>query len=116
VVSPASIDPVELTALAGSRATRALIERFRTPLGSRLPVVGVDRIDYTKAIPQRIDAIDRAFRQGSVSPDDVEFVQIAEPSRMGLAAYRELRLEVERRAHAWLPTGCDSTEHQRCAS
>jgi len=99
VVSPASIDPVELTALAESRAPRALIERLRTPLGSRLLVVGVDRIDYTKWIQQRIDAIDRASRQGSVSPDDVEFVQIAEPSRMGLAAYRELRLEVERRAH-----------------
>jgi len=34
-----------------------------------------------------------------VSPEDVEFVQIAEPSRMGLSAYRELRLDVERRAH-----------------
>jgi len=59
LVSPASIDPVELTALAESRA---LIERLRTPLGSRLLVVGVDRIDYTKAIPQRMDGIEHLVR------------------------------------------------------
>jgi len=62
LVSPASIDPVELTALAESRATRALIERPRTPFGSRLLVVGVDRIDYTKAIPQRMDAIEHLVK------------------------------------------------------
>jgi trehalose 6-phosphate synthase len=99
VVSPASIDPAELTALANGRATRALVERLRTPLDSRLLVAGVDRIDHTKAIPQRIHAIDRAFRQGYIRPDDVEIIQIAQPSRTGLIAYRELRLEVERRAH-----------------
>jgi len=99
VVSPASIDPIELLELARSRATRALVERLRGSLGSRLLVVGVDRIDHTKALLQRIDAIDRAFRQGHLRPDDVEIIQIAQPSRTEQAAYRELRVEVERRAH-----------------
>jgi trehalose 6-phosphate synthase len=99
LVSPVSIDPVELTALGQERATRMLTERIRTRLGDRSLLVGVDRIDHTKAIIQRLDAVDRAFRHGGIRPDDVEIVQIALPSRTGLSTYRELRLRIERRAH-----------------
>ena len=99
IVSPVSIDPDELTALVRDRATTTLVERLRTRLHDRRLIVGIDRIDHTKALTQRLDAIDRAFRRGSIRPDDVEIVQIAQPSRIGLAASRELRLELERRAH-----------------
>ncbi len=99
VVSPASIDPAALMALAGEPATQALTERIRTRLGTRLSLVGVDRADHTKGITQRLDAIDRAFRRGWIRPDGVEIVQVAQPSRIGLASYRDLRLAIERRAH-----------------
>jgi trehalose-6-phosphate synthase len=99
VVSPVSIDPVELTALGRERATHTLTERIRTRLHGRSLLVGIDRIDHTKAILQRLDAIDRAFRHGCLRPDDVEIIQIAQPSRMGLSAYRHLRLGIERRGH-----------------
>jgi trehalose 6-phosphate synthase len=99
VVSPVSIDPEELSALAHERATTTLVERLRARLGARRLIVGIDRIDHTKGLLQRIDGIDRAFRQGSVGPDDVEIVQIAQPSRTALATSRELRLDIERRAH-----------------
>ncbi len=99
IVSPVSVDPVELAALGRERATLTLVERMRARLGARLLLVGVDRIDHTKALLQRLDAVDRAFRHGCIRPDDVEIVQIAQPSRSGLGAYRDLRLAVERRAH-----------------
>jgi trehalose 6-phosphate synthase len=99
VVSPVSIDPVELTALGHDRATLMLTERIRSRLGTRSLLVGIDRIDHTKGILQRLDAIDRSFRLGRVTPDDVEIVQIAQPSRTGLSTYRDLSLAIERRAH-----------------
>jgi trehalose 6-phosphate synthase len=99
VVSPVSIDPVELAALGQERSTQTLTERIRSRLGARSLLVGIDRIDYTKGILQRLDAIDRSFRLGYIRPDDVEIIQIAQPSRMGLSAYRDLRLDIERRAH-----------------
>ncbi len=99
VVSPVSIDPASLTALSRERATQVLVERLRARVASRRLIVGVDRIDSTKAIPQRIEAIDRAFRSGIIHPDEVEIVQIAQPSRTSLTVSRELRLQIERRAH-----------------
>jgi trehalose 6-phosphate synthase len=89
-----------LTALVREPATRTLVERLRSQVRDRLLIVGVDRIDHTKALLQRLDAIDRAFRTGTIRPDDVEIVQIAQPSRGALASFRELRVEIERRGHA----------------
>jgi trehalose 6-phosphate synthase len=99
VVSPVSIDPAELTELGRERATQTLTERIRNRLDGRVLLVGIDRIDYTKSIIQRLDAIDRAFRHGLIRPDDVEIIQIAQPSRAGLSVYRDLRLGIERRGH-----------------
>ncbi len=98
-VSPVSIDPDELIALVNQRATHALVERFRSRAGRRLLVVGIDRLDYTKAILQRLDAVDQAFRRGWLQPDDVDIIQIASPTRADVPGYRQLRLEAERRAH-----------------
>jgi trehalose 6-phosphate synthase len=99
VVSPVSIDPVELTALGLERATLTLTQRIRGRLGTRSLLVSIDRIDHTKGILQRLDAIDRSFRSGCIKPDDVEIIQIAQPSRTGLSTYRDLSLDIERRAH-----------------
>ena len=99
IVSPASIDPEDVTTLVDEQTTKVLVERLRSGLQARRLIVGIDRIDRTKALTQRLDAIDRAFRHGSIRPDEVEIVQIAQPTRTGLSASRELRLDLERRAH-----------------
>jgi trehalose-6-phosphate synthase len=39
------------------------------------------------------------FREGTLRPDEVDVVQVAQPTRPGVPAYRDLRLETERRAH-----------------
>lgn len=98
VLSPVSVDPEVLTTLARDPATLALAARLRHDLGDRRLIVGIDRLDYTKALPERISAIDRAFHHGSIHPDDTEIVQIAQPTRAQLAMYRDLRLTVERSA------------------
>jgi trehalose 6-phosphate synthase len=59
-------------------------------------LLGVDRLDYTKGIEQRLEAYGELLADGTVSNDDVVMVQVATPSRMRVLEYQELRARVER--------------------
>jgi len=58
--------------------------------------VGVDRIDYTKGLPERFRAIGRFFERYPEHRERMTFVQLAAPSRSRIPRYRELEEEVER--------------------
>ncbi len=58
-------------------------------------VVSVDRLDYTKGIPERLAAIDRFFEKYPSFKEKVVFVQLAAPSRIHIPSYRELVKEIE---------------------
>jgi trehalose 6-phosphate synthase len=53
--------------------------------------VGVDRLDYTKGINEKFLAVERLLEVYPEFRDRFVFVQIAEPSRNRLPAYRDLR-------------------------
>ncbi|MBI1789620.1 MAG: trehalose-6-phosphate synthase [Acidobacteria bacterium] len=57
--------------------------------------IGIDRIDYTKGIPERLRAIDRLLEQYPEYRQRLIFVQIGVPSRLGVAAYRGLDQELD---------------------
>jgi len=66
-------------------------------LADKIIGIGIDRIDYTKGIPERLKAIDLLL---SIYPEykyekRLVFFQIAEPSRIKIARYRELNREIE---------------------
>ncbi|MDR7483338.1 MAG: bifunctional alpha,alpha-trehalose-phosphate synthase (UDP-forming)/trehalose-phosphatase [Armatimonadota bacterium] len=94
---PISIDATAWQALAASRACQRwmahLRRRFR--LLDRQMVVGVDRLDYTKGLPERLRALDLFFRRWPAFLGRVVFVQKAAPSRTRIRAYRELQERVE---------------------
>src|SRR5262249_46239675 len=60
-------------------------------IGDRKLIVGVDRLDYTKGIPDRLQAIDRLLHRHPELKDTFVFVQVAAPSRTHLATYRRLK-------------------------
>ncbi|HEV7300556.1 MAG TPA: bifunctional alpha,alpha-trehalose-phosphate synthase (UDP-forming)/trehalose-phosphatase [Tepidisphaeraceae bacterium] len=61
-------------------------------------VLSVERMDYTKGILHRLDAIDLFLEQQRPEQrDTVRFIFIGVPSREGVAEYQELRDEVEGR-------------------
>jgi trehalose 6-phosphate synthase len=73
------------------RACRATVCReLGLPLDSRL-AVGVDRLDYTKGIPEKLIAVERLLATYPELRERFVFVQVTEPSRERLPAYRELR-------------------------
>jgi alpha,alpha-trehalose-phosphate synthase [UDP-forming] len=74
--------------------------------------IGVDRVDYTKGIPERFRGIERLLEQHSEYAEKLTFVQIGAPSRTHIKQYQDLMAEVEHeaerinrrfRAGAWTP-------------
>jgi trehalose 6-phosphate synthase/phosphatase len=79
----------------------ALVERCArearqrsAPPGEQL-VLGVDRLDYTKGIPQRLRAFERLLEVHPEHRERVVLLQIAQPSRGEVDAYRKLKREVD---------------------
>jgi trehalose 6-phosphate synthase len=93
---PISVDPGLAAGYLAGWDGRADRLRARLNLGDRPLLVGVDRLDYTKGIPERLRAVGRLL---DVRPDlagTFHFVQVGAPSRSVLPAYRELDAEVRR--------------------
>ena len=57
--------------------------------------VGVDRVDYTKGLPERFHALRWFFERYPEYRERLVFVQLGAPSRSTITRYRELQLEVE---------------------
>ena len=60
--------------------------------------VGVDRVDYTKGIPERFRGLERFFETYPSYRGEFTFVQIGAPSRSEIRRYHDLMLEVEQEA------------------
>jgi trehalose 6-phosphate synthase len=57
--------------------------------------VGVERIDYTKGLPERFRALRRFFERHPEYRERLSFVQLAAPSRSRIKRYQELDAEVD---------------------
>src|SRR6185503_13084120 len=60
--------------------------------------IGVDRIDYTKGIPERFRGIEAFLEKCPAYRKEFTFVQIGSPSRTQIDRYQDLMAEVEREA------------------
>jgi trehalose 6-phosphate synthase len=58
-------------------------------------IVGVERIDYTKGLPERFRAIGRFFEKYPQHREKFTFVQLGAPSRTHIPRYRDLITELE---------------------
>jgi trehalose 6-phosphate synthase len=92
---PISIDARSLADRARSEAVTRAIERLRRQFGTRRVLVGVDRLDYTKGIVERLRAIELLLENRRELRGRLSVLQIAVPSRGDIREYRELRSEVE---------------------
>ncbi|MCG8440743.1 MAG: trehalose-6-phosphate synthase, partial [Caulobacterales bacterium] len=79
----------------GSQTAVARISRF---LGDRDLILGVDRMDYSKGLPQRFEAIGRLFDNYPEVRERVSFTQIAPPSRSKVEEYAHLREQLDQLA------------------
>jgi trehalose 6-phosphate synthase len=54
-------------------------------------MIGVDRLDYSKGLPERMDGIARFFDRHPERVDDLLYIQIAPPSREDIGSYQKIR-------------------------
>jgi trehalose 6-phosphate synthase len=92
---PISIDARTLAEDARSGATERSLRGLRRQFGGRRILLGVDRLDYTKGIIERLRAIELLLEGRPELRGRLAFVQIAVPSRGEIREYRELRRNVE---------------------
>jgi trehalose 6-phosphate synthase len=96
---PISVDFAGTSRRATSSETAEIAETLRRKLHLRekwIVGLGVDRLDYTKGIPERLVALDVFFSKYPEYQRRVVFVQVGVPSRTGLEEYKSLSDEVDR--------------------
>jgi trehalose 6-phosphate synthase len=94
---PIAIDARSLSELAASEEAADRATEIRQELGDpSVLFLGVDRLDYTKGILERIQAFGELIAEGGIDPDEAVFLQLAIPSRQRVEQYRQLRDEIDR--------------------
>jgi trehalose 6-phosphate synthase len=93
---PIGIDAEAFAAEAETNARAKPLRALVRSAENQCFVVGVDRLDYTKGLPERIRGVQAFLKSFSSYRGRVQFVQIAPPTREGLKAYDEIRAELER--------------------
>ncbi|MCF3932226.1 trehalose-6-phosphate synthase [Acuticoccus sp. M5D2P5] len=68
---------------------------MKNELGDQKQIVGVDRIDYSKGLPERFTAFERLLELHPDSKGEVTLLQIAPPSRSEVRAYLEIQRLLE---------------------
>jgi alpha,alpha-trehalose-phosphate synthase [UDP-forming]/trehalose-phosphatase len=68
---------------------------FEAMLRGRQLILGVDRLDYSKGIPERLEAFARLLERYPAWRGKVSFVQVSVPTRSEVPEYAELRSRVE---------------------
>jgi trehalose 6-phosphate synthase len=92
---PISIDAGAYAEQARASSVERWLRGLRSQFGSRRVLLGVDRLDYTKGILERLRAIELLLEHRPHLRGRVAFVQIAVPSRGEVREYRDLRRHVE---------------------
>jgi trehalose 6-phosphate synthase len=92
-----SVDFEEISNEAQKEEVATEIERLKNTFGIEAEMVGVglDRIDYTKGIPDRFLAISRFLEKYPQYRGRVVFIQAGVPSRIQLGAYKKLNEEID---------------------
>ncbi len=92
---PIGIEPADIAEVARSPEAEAELAELRASYHGKKVVLGVDRLDYTKGLPQKLIAFEELLDRNPDLRDKVVFIQVAAPSRTGVAEYQRLRREID---------------------
>jgi trehalose 6-phosphate synthase/phosphatase len=94
-VFPMGIDAESFSQLSASPDVHAQLDAITRDAGGRRILLGVDRLDYTKGLRQRLVAFERLLQDDPSLKDGVRLIQVAVPSRDTIPSYQEFRRELE---------------------
>jgi len=94
-VFPIGVDVGEIEQLATEAQQLKKVQNMVKSLGGRELIIGVDRLDYSKGLIQRLLAYERLLEKYPNAQKVVTLMQIAPPTRTGVRAYDAIRSELE---------------------
>jgi trehalose-6-phosphate synthase len=102
VAAPIGIDFDRISHMAADPGLLVDRERLRRELRVTTAImgIGVDRLDYTKGIPERLEAVDRLLTARPELTRQLTFVQIGVPSRSKLDSYAAIEKEIDEKVAA----------------
>jgi trehalose 6-phosphate synthase len=94
---PISVDFAEIAVRASREEVAKEMDRLRHEYSLRQEFIGIgiDRLDYTKGIPERLKAIDLFLSKNPQYEGRFTFVQAGEPSRIHVEEYKKINEEID---------------------
>jgi trehalose-6-phosphate synthase len=92
---PIGIDYEHISRLAVQPEMQERAQAFREHYPVEFIGIGVDRLDYTKGIPERLEAIRFFFDKYPQYRQRLMFIQIASPTRMEVPEYRQMKEQID---------------------
>ncbi len=92
---PISIDYGNFARAAAAADVAGRAEELHRKLPQRKLILGIDRLDYTKGIPQRLLAFRNALDRYPELREKISLIQVVVPSRIDIPQYHELKSEID---------------------
>ncbi|WP_162427090.1 bifunctional alpha,alpha-trehalose-phosphate synthase (UDP-forming)/trehalose-phosphatase [Pontibacter pudoricolor] len=92
---PMGIDYEKYSEVAASPEVLKLEEQYRKNVGTENIIISIDRLDYSKGIPQRLQAFELFLERYPEFHGKVTLVMLVVPSRDAVEKYKELKEEVD---------------------
>jgi trehalose 6-phosphate synthase len=92
---PIGIDVDDFAALTAGKEAQDTLATMRDQYAKRQLLVGVDRLDYSKGLPQRLRAFRTLLERYPENRLSATLIQVAAPSREEVDAYGDIRRELE---------------------
>lgn len=92
---PMGIDYKRYSTAGDDPGVKANIKRIRKKIGDRRMILSIDRLDYTKGIPERLEIFDLFLEKNPEYREKVTLILVAVPSRTGVEHYRMIKRRVD---------------------
>jgi len=92
---PIGIEPDEFRISLASEATQSEMRHITREFRGKQIILGVDRLDYIKGIPEKLRAFERLLSDHPEMKEKVVLIQVAIPTRTDVEEYKMLRKRVE---------------------
>jgi trehalose 6-phosphate synthase len=97
---PIGIDVDAFQQMARTESADTVIDRMQRRTSETAQIIGVDRLDYSKGLPERFLAFERLLENYPENRKRLTLMQIAPPTRENVDAYADIREELERSSGA----------------
>jgi trehalose 6-phosphate synthase/phosphatase len=94
-IFPMGIDYKRFAGAVEDPEVQKAIDKVKKKLGDQKVILSIDRLDYTKGIPQRLEAFDLFLQRNPQYKEKVCFILVAVPSRTKLEHYTQIKHRID---------------------